>query len=112
MERAKKVRDLRRNGGLMETETVRCIVCRTIYDTHTEFHAPVFPLSRAKRVRFPIFHPKPLTLQRNRWGLISRKFGKAESIAARVEIRKSARDASARNWQFYGGDRKSRPGKQ
>src|SRR5437870_2505690 len=63
-ERAKKKRDLRRNGCLMETETVRCIVCRTIYDTHTEFHASVFPLSRAKRVRFPIFHPKPLTLQR------------------------------------------------
>src|SRR5207237_7356742 len=33
-ERAKKARDLRRNGCLMETETVPCIVCRTIYDRH------------------------------------------------------------------------------
>src|SRR5204862_3167663 len=49
MERAKKVRDLRRNGCLMETETVRCIVCRTIHDTHTEFRASVFPLFHAKR---------------------------------------------------------------
>src|SRR5205807_8164003 len=44
MERAKNARNPRRNGGLMETETVPCIVCRTIYDTHTEFHASVFPL--------------------------------------------------------------------
>ena len=50
MERAKKVRDLRRNGCLMETETVRCIVCRTIYDTHTEFHASVFPLFHERNV--------------------------------------------------------------
>src|SRR6266700_2929647 len=50
MERAKKVRDLRRNGCLMETETVRCIVCLTIYDTHTEFHASVFPLFHERNV--------------------------------------------------------------
>src|SRR5437879_6070629 len=49
-ERAKKTRDLRRNGCLMETETVRCIVCRTIYDTHTEFHASVFPLFHERNV--------------------------------------------------------------
>src|SRR5437588_5822683 len=33
-ERAKKARDPRRNGCLIETETARCIVWRTINDTH------------------------------------------------------------------------------
>src|SRR5437879_13322061 len=52
-ERAKKKRDLRRNGCLMETETVRCIVCSPIYDTHTEFHASVFPIFYVRNVYVP-----------------------------------------------------------
>src|SRR5438128_11047526 len=69
-ERAKKARDPRRNGCLIETETARCIVWRTIYDTHRISRSRFSGFPRTKRVRFPIFHPKPLALQRNRWDSI------------------------------------------